>query len=355
MESNIPCKNLLLQVPSCIENIDDNKISRSSSTVSSNSSFNDDEWTSLTRISYEHDNNDTLSSVKNTDIIAQVYPNIVQVPWQDELIIESDTNNPLHVCLGISPSQFRRLIPSKRDAAQKLPRVAILYAQMAIEYTFEQIKQSKENSNSMSLVVLIVDAIQKYNFAAFNNKQLKTGTALKYALEEGDQLINIFKEARSQLSPEIAQRVTIIRWHDICTDNYNEYVNILQTHAINNKQFAEFVDAVVQIFIKVRKPNGHVTEEKRLILREYVLNELPALTRGIVYNNHHYPIIVHPILSSGDTKNNDQRNVMLCLLNYVRHSSELCNYLNLFEEEQICEVYDIAMPAFTPSISILTS
>ncbi|CAF0750882.1 unnamed protein product [Adineta ricciae] len=348
MASDIFQKDILLSVPCCIESFDLDQRSRSGSTVSNCSSIIDEDWAPLTGRSSETEKNETLSSTMDADIIAQVYSNIVQVPWQDELAIGCNQNENLHICLGISPSQFRRLLPSKRDAAQTFPRVAILYAYMALKYTLEQINQTKTNDSSKSLVVLIVDAIQKYNFAVFNNKLLSTGTALKYALEEGDRLADVFEQARRQLEPELAQCVTVIRWHDICTDKYKEYVEIFRRHTMDNEQFAELVEDVVKIFIKVRKPTNHFTAEQHLTLQEYVFNELPALTQGIVYDNHHYRIIAHPVLSSDDKKNDDQRNVMLRLLNYIRNSTELAQNLDLIEKVHMCDVYDIVMPAFKP-------
>ncbi|CAF4616588.1 unnamed protein product [Rotaria sp. Silwood2] len=358
MESSSFIENMSLQVPYSIEYDNEDQSSRSSSVTCSNtsssSSFTDDEWIALDGTDKNVDKNQVLLSVGDIDIIAQVLPNIVRVPWQDELTRQSNKNEMLYCCLGISPSQFRRLIPSKENLNRNTSHMAILYAQMAMQYTLEQNNQFAENNVTISLVVLIVDAIQKYNFAVFNDKQLKTGTALKYALEEGNRLFDIFTQARVRLSSELAQHVTIIRWNDICNEKYDAYVRILQQHMTTSKQFVELINDVVQVFIDVRKPNGCFTEQQLQYLREYVLNELPALIHGPVYNGHLYSIIIHPILSSNNAKNDAQRELILRLLNYVRHSSELCYYLNMIEQVPMCEIYDIEIPAYKLPVIPLT-
>ncbi|CAF0810332.1 unnamed protein product [Adineta steineri] len=204
MESNLIQEDVFLFAPPSFENHHDDQRNCSGSGISSNGSFVGDEWTASIETCKEAEKNEMLLSRTNADIIAQVYPSIVKVPWQDEVSIDFSKNGRSHVCLGISPSQFRRLLSSRRNAAHKSTRDAILYAQMAMQYTLNQIDQSKESGISGSLIVLIVDAIQMFNYAVFNNKLLKTGTARKYALEEGDRLIDVFIQARSQLAPELA-------------------------------------------------------------------------------------------------------------------------------------------------------
>ncbi len=277
----------------------------------------------------------------NNHFIDQVLSKSFLFPWQDEQITRLNKNGKCYWCLGISPSQFRRLMPSKGNEKHDSYHSAILYAQVAMQYTLEQTGLSDGYNTPVSLIVLIADAIQKYNFAIFKNKLLKTGNALKYALEEGDRLVDVFTQARFRLSPELSERVTIIRWQDICNEEYNECVKALTQYSRTNQQFAQLIDDVVQEFIKVRKPNGHFTEEQRMILRDYVLNELPALTHGIVYDGHHCSMIFHPILLSDHMKNDNQRDVMLRLLNYIRNSDEL--HLNLNGQTPMCEVYDVAI------------
>lgn len=266
--------------------------------------------------------------------------------WQDELsALPANADNRFFCCLAISPSQFRRLLPSKRNAGHASSQLAILHAQATMQYTLQQMKRSTNTAAPMSLIVLIVDAIQKYNYAVFHNKLLKTGKALEYALEEGNRLFRLFSQARARLSPEHAQQVTIVNWNDVCeNDDYNHGVRALQARVLVNAKFAQLVDDVVHVFIKVRKPFGVFTEEQRLTLREYVLHELPALARGITYDGHHCPVIVHPVLTANNEKNADQQGVLRRLLHYLRNSSELRNDLSMIEAGLMCEVYDIVMP-----------
>jgi hypothetical protein len=321
--------------------------------MNSNSS-DGDEWTVPVGINKEGNMNESLLSAEDSEVITRISSNIVQASWQDDLSIRlKDNGENLYCCLGVSPSQFRRLMPPKGNADHGSSHLATLYAQIAMQHTLEQMNQSKNSDAPMLLVVVIVDAIQKYNFAVFKNKPLQTGIALRYALEEGERLFSVFKQARSRLSSELAQHVRIIRWNDICcNEKYDECVRVLQQHVTVNEQFAELVDEVVQVFINVRRSGGYFTKEQRLILREYVLNELPSLTHGFVYDGHHCPITMHPVLSSSNVKNDDQQNVMRRLLHYVHHSCELRSNLNLIKDGSMCQIYDIVIPIFKPPLSL---
>ena len=294
------------------------------------------------------------SQIDENDIRAQVSSHITLVPWQNEKTDVPSENKMTFCCIGISPSQFRRLLLSQQKNKNNSPRMATIYAQIALQYTLEQFK-IYNGGGQLSVIVLIVDAIQKYNFAVFNNKQLQTGNALKYAMLEGAELHRIFTDAASELTPELTQFVKIIRWQDICNNEYDDHVRMLEAYFQRSEEFSELVNTVVQAYIEARRPRGNFTKEEKSILRQYVLHEIPALIRGVTYNRQHYPVIVHPVLSSAKSmaSNNQQRNSMFSLLQYIRDSKELATlFTSQKGETKMCEVYDIEIPAYKPPLSI---
>ncbi|CAF1311425.1 unnamed protein product [Rotaria sordida] len=288
----------------------------------------------------------------NTDdyqstLVGYISEHIVQIPWQHEHISLSNDQNKLHYCLGISPSQFQRLMSTRQDFSNA-NEIAVLYARTALQYTLEQkMKRFHDNSQTM-FIVLIVDAIQKYNFAVFHNKHIKTGVALKYALDEGTRLFKIFSEARSQLPLKLAQRVILLRWHDIHDAEYDKCVMAIRAHLFVSEKFHTLINAVVQHYFDVRKPQGNLSETKHELLREYVLYELPSLIRGINYNTYHCSVIIHPTLTSSIRKNDHQRNLMIHLLEYVRNSPILLAEMGINQSSNLCNIYDIDMPIDVP-------
>lgn len=271
-----------------------------------------------------------------------IFEHIAEISWQEEELNICADQNQLHCCLGISPSQFRRLMSTRQESVDTNEQ-AVVYARTAIQYALERMRFARD-SCQISLMVLIVDEIQQYNYAVFNNKQIKTGVARKYALEEGDRLLKIFSEAHSQLSSELAQRVIILRWQDIHDDRYEKCVAAVRSHLLISETFRSLVDATVQHYIDVRKPNGTLSATKREILQEYVLYELPALLRGLDYDGQRYSVIIHPILTYSSQANSHQRNGLIHLLEYVRNSAVLREKMGVDQPSDICTIYDIDMP-----------
>lgn len=338
MNTNSKENNGFLQVSGPSNDENKELDSGSNNLVSSNATSLNDECTALV--------NENKHEFSNNDINAQIKSKIALFPWQTKQMTRSIENATSYGCLGISPNQFRALMSSKKNQENNSSDEAVRFAQIAIEYALQPTSLFEDHITPMSIIVLIVDDIQKYNIAVFNKKSLTTGTALRNAREEGNRLVDVFQQARQQLSPELAGRVTIIRWQDIDNEEYKKYVKALEQYLEQNEEFERLVDNVVDVFTKVRRPNDDISEQQRLILRQYVLNELPALVRGITYGDHHCPIIFHPIISSNDpndVKNDHQRKIMLHLLNYIRQSLELLTILNINNDTTVCEVYDIAM------------
>jgi hypothetical protein len=79
-------------------------------------------------------------------------------------------------------------------------------------------------------------------------------------------------------------------------------------------------------------------KKKDLIsLREYVINELPALLQGIEYEGNTYLFMLHPTLNTGNSDGNDQRQVMTDLLDHMRQQ-----YLS--NTTSMCHIFDVEVP-----------
>jgi hypothetical protein len=297
-------------------------ISNSSTDISSTSSV----------INEECDRNDTPFALDYSDCIDQVYGRIKIVNWSEEPTVLSNNIKTSYCCLGISPAQFHHL---------KYP-LNVFYARMTMEYIFKHCDQFNIN-DQMSLIVLIVDTLQQYNFHVFKGKSLRTGVALKFARDEGNKLIYIFRQAASQLPPELAQRVTLVFWDDICNDEYINCVTQLKEH-ITNDDFSCLLNQAIDVFINRRSPNRTFSDNKRAILKEYVLNELPSIACGVVHKNNYCPIIVHPVILKSKEDSDDRRNILHQLVRYIKNSSELRSIMNNYGDTDKCQIYDIVLP-----------
>jgi hypothetical protein len=71
-------------------------------------------------------------------------------------------------------------------------------------------------------------------------------------------------------------------------------------------------------YAHARNPLKHLKKKDLVLLREYVINELPALLNGIEYEGNTYIFMLHPTLNTGNRDGNDQREVMTNLLDHMR-------------------------------------
>jgi hypothetical protein len=92
---------------------------------------------------------------------------------------------------------------------------------------------------------------------------------------------------------------------------------------------------VCKQYAQARSPDKHLKQEYLVLLREYVIHELPSLLNGIDYKGNTYRLLYHPTLKTNTCDGNDQREAMANLLNYMRE-----HYLT----SAMCHIIDVEFP-----------
>jgi hypothetical protein len=92
---------------------------------------------------------------------------------------------------------------------------------------------------------------------------------------------------------------------------------------------------VCKKYAEARNPHKHLKQKDVILLREYVIHELPALLYGIDYNGNTYRLVYHPTLKTNTCDGNDQREAMVNLLNHMRE-----HYL----PSTMCRIFDVEFP-----------
>ena len=94
---------------------------------------------------------------------------------------------------------------------------------------------------------------------------------------------------------------------------------------------------VCQAYAHARNPSKSWKQKDLKCLREYVINELPALLDGIVYNGHACTLMFHPTLSTGNASRNGQRDAMTNLLEHMREKYRSSS-------SDMCHIFDVDVP-----------
>ena len=77
-----------------------------------------------------------------------------------------------------------------------------------------------------------------------------------------------------------------------------------------------------------------------VILREYVIAELPALLNGIEYHGDAYRFMLHPVLKTDNCSGNDQRGAMIALLDHMRKDY----FSHATITMPMCYIFDVEIP-----------
>ena len=175
---------------------------------------------------------------------------------------------------------------------------------------------------------------------------MKLKLSQKRAMTNDAELIDVFKQAISQLPDEVSTSIEIVRWTDITHTEHDKYVNSLRLHHEKNELFAILIDTVVQAVIDAYEADYSITEEVRVLLKEYILNELSILMLGVYYNGNRYSHIMEPtlIFKNARTSTTHLQESMVRLFDYVRYSHELSVQMNPENTFSKCDVYSIMIP-----------
>ncbi|CAF1066450.1 unnamed protein product [Adineta steineri] len=278
-------------------------------------------------------------------------------PWQSNLVAATyDCSAQAHRCLGVSPAQFRKYLG--KNSTMKNDLKAEQLARKALEHgLFFDCNTSSllPTADSTELLVLIVDTLQQFNYAIFHKKNIETGTALRYALEEGNRLKAIFERAKAQLPNKLASKITVIGWEDMIQDNndngkpYHVYVDAVKEQMNQCNKFASNVTRVCQAFVSARKPGAQLLAHQWALLQLYVFHELPVLIRGVYFKSINYSIILHPTIVELESHHSQecghQRDAIQVLLDCLRQSK------NTWWEQMHLESNNLGALAFDIQLS----
>ncbi len=93
-------------------------------------------------------------------------------------------------------------------------------------------------------------------------------------------------------------------------------------------------------YAKARNPQKDWKKKQLLAMREYVINELPALLHGIEYEGNMYTLMLHPTLKTDTRNESSQREAMVMLLEHMR-----THYVsNIIDTTSPCYIFDIEVP-----------
>ncbi len=145
-----------------------------------------------------------------------------------------------------------------------------------------------EKHSSTTVQILIADEIAKYNYLAFSHST-KPG-ALSRAIRDGDQYYGFFEKTISNLGK--SGKFNIIRWNDIQNNYFSNTLKEVQVEFETNPIFKDDIVSILNKYIKRRKKP--VSEEKKILLCQYLLEELPTLLDGIYVGDTNYSLILYP-------------------------------------------------------------
>jgi tRNA-dependent cyclodipeptide synthase len=150
-----------------------------------------------------------------------------------------------------------------------------------------------EQHSSNTVQILIADEIAKYNYQAFSH-YTKPG-CLARAIRDGDKYHHFFETVISSFDPEKRKRFNIIRWRDIQGKEFETTLQAVRMEFETNLAFKNELLSILDIYIQRR--GKLISAEKKELLCQYLLEELPTLVNGIYVHTKNYFLILYPTYS----------------------------------------------------------
>jgi tRNA-dependent cyclodipeptide synthase len=138
--------------------------------------------------------------------------------------------------------------------------------------------------------VLIADEIAYLNYKALSH--YSKGNAMRRALRDAEFQLALWRDALQKLPRAQAAKVHFLRWPDISTAEYQRRVNVVREAFGREGALREAILDLTEGFIL--RTGKTVTEERKLALAEYVLEELPLLLFGVQWDGAQYQAMVYP-------------------------------------------------------------
>ena len=156
------------------------------------------------------------------------------------------------------------------------------------------VKWAHEKTNK-NVVILIADKIDAINWEVFRG--LSHEDALEKTEQKGYGISGMFDKARRTLAKETGDtgyisNVHIIFWDDILNRGYDMLRSVLENEYKTNIPFQEEVLYFVNKYCALR--DVEISTEKKHLLADYILDELPTLIGGILWDKTLYNLILYP-------------------------------------------------------------
>lgn len=146
-----------------------------------------------------------------------------------------------------------------------------------------------------NVAILIADEIDVINWIVFRG--FTRQAALRKTKHKGCSIASMFDKAQRTLAQQFDDSgyvtdVHVIFWRDMVNERYWGLREILEKEYWSNEPFQEKILYFVDKYVHLRQ--AFVTVEQKHMLAGYILDELPTLLEGIVWNNTHYNLILYP-------------------------------------------------------------
>jgi tRNA-dependent cyclodipeptide synthase len=171
------------------------------------------------------------------------------------------------------------------------------------EYAKKYVKWAYKNTKD-TVLVLIADNIDTVNWEIFRG--LAKEEAETKVKEKGGGIAEMFERMKRILAQEekdkrYLSKVTVAHWSDIQNNGYLHLRDILNNEYKNNPEFKKDILYFVDRYLELRKKDVNELTKDRLA--GYIIDELPTLLGGLLWNDILYNLILYPTyVDSGMSK-----------------------------------------------------
>lgn len=168
--------------------------------------------------------------------------------------------------------------------------------------TVNHIVQTALKVTTSRIEIMVAGTLDIHNLVAFGRSGY-TPHMKNQAKERESDIIHIFEDVISNLPEEKERRIGITGWDPVHEDDgYLESVDELR-HAMKTiPEIKELVELTAISFFKLRAPQKTYREKRRRAVIEYILEELPAVLKGIDVEGINYHNILHPVFYKSSNK-----------------------------------------------------
>lgn len=139
--------------------------------------------------------------------------------------------------------------------------------------------------------LLVADTLHAINYEVRN--RISYEKAVRKSLRKGAEFIEMLKELITELSEKEQKKIDIIRWNDVKEDDlYKKLIPLAEKQFKTNNKFKETILKIIEEHIKQERRIFTKKEVKRL--GEYLIEELPEILNGFVFNSTYYNCFLYP-------------------------------------------------------------